>query len=79
MIEEREKLASNISSPCGIDENPDDARCGFMEQLIAATTSQNLPDGETYFHIGVITTSLNANSGEKFRRRGSPIQLPLWR
>ncbi|MBM66751.1 MAG: hypothetical protein CMH55_11020 [Myxococcales bacterium] len=64
MIEEREMLASNISSPCGIDENPDDARCGFMEQLIAATTSQNLPDGETYFHIGVITTSLNANTGE---------------
>lgn len=64
MIEEREALASNISSPCAISENPDDARCGFMEQLIAATQSQNLPEGEEYFHIGVITTSLNANSSE---------------
>jgi len=59
MQEERDQIAANlIARPgCDIANNPDDPNCGFMELMVAAGASQNLDDGDDYFHIGVITTS----------------------
>jgi hypothetical protein len=60
MADERDRLAQNIVARpgCDIANNPDDKNCGFMEQLVAAASSQNLDEGEEYFRIGLITTSL---------------------
>ncbi len=65
MQEERQQIAANlIARPgCDIGNNPDDPNCGFMELMVAAGASQNLEDGDDYFHIGVITTSDAAPDG----------------
>ncbi|MEE2834775.1 MAG: hypothetical protein VYB65_02005 [Myxococcota bacterium] len=62
MQEERAQIAANlIARPgCDIANNPDDPNCGFMELMVAAGASQNLEDGDDYYHIGVITTSDSA-------------------
>jgi hypothetical protein len=59
MQEERQQIAANlVARPgCDIANNPDDPNCGFMELMVAAAESQNLEDGDDYFHIGVVTTS----------------------
>jgi hypothetical protein len=69
MADERDRLAANIVARpgCDIANNPDDKNCGFMEQLVAAASSQNLDEGEEYFRIGVVTTSLGqADSATPF-------------
>ncbi len=59
MQEERAQIAANlVARPgCDVANNPDDPNCGFMELMVAAGASQNLEDGDDYYHIGIITTS----------------------